>query len=147
MLRLTDKSTDKNCADLNITTSSNLNSNSLDTIIIKTRSYHNFYLKKEYWISKYCICSRRNSISYCIATKGFALVAISIVAMLMQAYLKQKNIDAKIEQSKHAHIKYEHMLSEIKRYMRDTEFKDHDLIIKWQHIDNEIIESTPNMDK
>lgn len=48
MLRLTDKSTDKNCADLNITTSLNLNSNSLDTIIIKTRSYHNFYLKKEY---------------------------------------------------------------------------------------------------
>ena len=39
------------------------------------------------------------------------------------------------------------MLCEIKRYMRDTEFKDHDLIIKLQHIDNEIIESTPNMDK
>ena len=34
--------------------------------------------------------------------------------MLLQAYLKQKNIDAKIEQSKHAHIKYEHMLSEIR---------------------------------
>ena len=31
--------------------------------------------------------------------------------------------------------------------MRDTEFKDHDLIVKLQHIDNEIIESKPNMNK
>ena len=67
--------------------------------------------------------------------------------MLIQAYLKRKNIDAKIEQSKHAQIKYEHMLSEINRYMRDTEFKDHDLIVKLKHIDNEIIESKPNMNK
>lgn len=31
--------------------------------------------------------------------------------------------------------------------MRDTEFKDHDLIVKLQHRDNEIIESKPNMNK
>ena len=31
--------------------------------------------------------------------------------------------------------------------MRDTEFKDHDLIVKLQHTDDEIIESKPYMNK
>ena len=37
-------------------------------------------------------------------------------------------------------------VNEIKSYLLDSEFSDHDLIIKLQHIEDKLNESTPNMD-
>lgn len=74
-------------------------------------------------------------------------VFLSAVAILVQAYLKQKNIDSKIQQIKHGYTNYEHAVTEIKRYLRDGEFNDHDLIVELQLTDDEIIELSPNVDK
>lgn len=54
--------------------------------------------------------------------------------------MKQKNIDSKLTND-------EHTLNEIKRYLRDGEFNDHDLIVELQLTDDEIIEFSPNVDK
>ena len=91
------------------------------------------------------ICSRRNSISSCNQRYFFTVflqckVFLSAVAILVQAYLKQKNIDSKLTND-------EHTLNEIKRYLRDGEFNDHDLILELQLTDDEIIEFSPNVDK
>lgn len=40
----------------------------------------------------------------------------------------------KIREIKHAFSRCEHILIEIKRYLRDSEFIDHDLIMKLQQL-------------
>lgn len=82
------------------------------------------------------------------AAKGISLVAVSTFVRLIQAYLKQKNCDAKSTTNRTRIHKFELILNEIKRYLRDGEFNDHDLILKLQQLlDYEIFESTADIDK
>ena len=57
-------------------------------------AYKNIVNEKQTCIFKCYLCSRRNSIS-CRNKNHFFLVGVSTFVRLIQAYLKQKNCDAK----------------------------------------------------
>ena len=57
-----------------------------------------------------------------IATGGISLIAISTVALLIQGWMKQKDIDLKIQNCTYAYQSYQHLLNEIKDMMRSGNF-------------------------
>ena len=62
-----------------------------------------------------------------IATSGASLLAISSVSVLIQAYMKHKNIEIKLYQCQYAFKTYGHLLNEIKEIMRNGHFDRDDL--------------------
>ena len=53
-----------------------------------------------------------------IATGGISLIAISTAALLIQGWMKHKNLDLKIQNCTYAYQSYQHLLNQIKDMMR-----------------------------
>ena len=55
-----------------------------------------------------------------IATGGISLIAIITVSLLIQGWMKHKDVDLKIQNCTHAYQSYQHLLNEIKEMMRSN---------------------------
>ena len=86
-------------------------------------------------------------IARAIATSGIALVAISSVALLIQGYIKHKNLDMNIKSAQNAYQSYTHLLNEIKNSLRTGHFNRDNLTLKMTTLDDNIVDGTPPVDK
>ena len=82
-----------------------------------------------------------------IATGGISLVAISTASILIQTWMKHKNVDLKIHSCTFAYQNYEHLLNEIQDALRSGDFQRDELLSKMNIIDNYIVDITPVVDK
>ena len=85
-----------------------------------------------------------------VATSGVSLIAVACASVLIQAYMKHKNVDIKLYQCQYAYQKYGHLLIEIKDILRSGQFdravKD-ELLSKLQQNDDFILDNSPLVDK
>ena len=86
-------------------------------------------------------------IASAIGTSGVSLVAISTVSVLIQSYMKHKDVDNKIYQCQYAFQTYGHLMNEIKDALRSGEINLHELHVKMQHYDDFILDNSPLVDK
>jgi len=86
-------------------------------------------------------------IASAVATSGVSLIAISTTSILIQTWMKHKNIDLKIHTCTYAYQSYEHLLNDIKNAMRSGDFHKNSLLITMNSIDDYIIDITPVVDK
>lgn len=56
------------------------------------------------------------------STSGISLAAISSVALLIQGYIKHKNLDMNIKSCQNTYQSYTHLLNEIKNSLRTGHF-------------------------
>ena len=57
-----------------------------------------------------------------IASGGISLIAISTAALLIQGWMKHKDLDLKIQNCTYTYQSYQHLLNEIKEIMRSGKF-------------------------
>ena len=82
-----------------------------------------------------------------IATSGASLLAISSVSVVIQAYIKHKNIEIRLYQCQYAFQTYGQLLNEIKEIMRNGHFDRDDLTNKLTQNDDFILDNSPIVDK
>ena len=82
-----------------------------------------------------------------IATGGIGLVAISTAALLIQGWMKHKDLDLKIQNCTYAHQSYQHLLNEIKDIMRSGEFNSSHIYNTMKNIDDYVTDNSPVVDK
>ena len=82
-----------------------------------------------------------------IATGGVSLVAISTVSILIQGWMKHKDLDLKIQQCTYAYQTYQHLLNEIRLMMRSGECDISNLRLLLNHTDDFIVDNAPVVDK
>ena len=58
-----------------------------------------------------------------LATGGTSLIAISTLALLIQGWMKHKDLDLKIQNCVYAYQSYQHLLNTIKDMMRSGDFE------------------------
>ena len=93
------------------------------------------------------VLTASSGIAAAIPTGSISLVAISTAAILIQTFMKHKNIDQKIHSCTFAYQNYEHLLNEIMDALRSGEFQRDDLLSKMNIIDDNIVDITPVVDK
>ena len=86
-------------------------------------------------------------IASAVATSGISLVAISTTSLLIQGFMKHKNIDLKIQNCTYAYQSYQHLLNTIKDTMRGGDFQPNSLHIIMNNIDNYVTDNSPIVDK
>ena len=82
-----------------------------------------------------------------IATGGIGLIAISTVALLIQGWMKHKNLDLKIQNCTYAYQSYQHLLNEIKDIMRSGNFNSSHIYNTMKNIDDYVTDNSPIVDK
>ena len=93
------------------------------------------------------LCGIASAIASAIATSGIVLIAISSVALLIQGYIKHKNLDMNIKSCQNAYQSYTHLLNEIKNSLRTGHFSRDNLTITMINIDNIVADNCPIVDK
>ena len=86
-------------------------------------------------------------IASAIATSGISLVAISTASVIIQSWMKHKDLDLKIQNCIHAYQSYQHLLNIIKDTMRGGDFQPHSLHIIMNNVDNYVTYNSPIVDK
>jgi len=86
-------------------------------------------------------------LSSSIATGGIALVAISTSALLIQLWMKHKDLELKIHNCIYAHQSYQHLLDELREMLRSGNIINNDIYIKMKHIDDYVTDNAPIVDK
>ena len=82
-----------------------------------------------------------------IATSGVSLVAVSTVSLLIQSWMKHKDLDLKIHNCTYAYQSYKHLLNTIKDMMRSGDFDPSILYQSMNSIDNYVCDNSPIIDK
>ena len=82
-----------------------------------------------------------------IATSGISLVGISTAAILIQGWMKHKNLHLKIQNCLFAYQSYQHLLIAIKNMMRSGEYQQNNLLSMMKNIDDFITDTSPVVDK
>ena len=82
-----------------------------------------------------------------IATGGISLIAFSTAALLIQGWMKHKDLDLKIPNCTYAHQSYQHLLNEIKDIMRSGEFNSSHIYNTMKNIDDYVTDNSPIVDK
>ena len=82
-----------------------------------------------------------------VVTGGVALVAVSTGALLIQAWMKHKDVDLKIHLCRYAYQSYQHLLIRIKDMTRSGNYDPHSLHTMMNNIDNYVTDSSPIIDK
>ena len=82
-----------------------------------------------------------------VATGGISLIAISTAALLIQGWMKHKNLDLKIQNCTYAYQSYQHLLNTIKDTMRGGDSKPSSIHITMKNIDDYVTETSPIIDK
>ena len=132
-----------------------------DAQIEELKSYYKTYHKK-CWAYKQAVERLKkwellgNSSSIIFASGGFAsskatggisLIAISTVAILIQGWMKHKDLYLKIQNCTYAHQSYQHLLNEIKDIMRSGEFNSSHIYNTMKNIDDYVTDNSPIVDK
>ena len=82
-----------------------------------------------------------------VATGGVTLVAIRTAALLIQGWMKHKDLDQKIQNCIYAYQSYEHLLSDIRTMLRRGEIDHSFLFNKMCNIDDYVTDNGPIVDK
>ena len=82
-----------------------------------------------------------------IASGGISLIAISTVALLIQIWMKHKDLDLKIQNCTYAYQSYQHLLNEIKEIMRSGKFDSPHIYNTMKNIDDYVTDNSPVVDK
>ena len=82
-----------------------------------------------------------------IATGGISLIAISTVSLLIQGWMKHKNVDLKIQDCTYAYQRYQHLLNEIKDMMRSGKLNSPHIYNTMKNIDDYVTDNSPIVDK
>lgn len=129
--------------------------------IMELNSYYYAYHKKQWCykaafkrLKKWKLASESSSVIFAtggvtsaIAISGVNLIAISTASIFIQVYMKHKNVERKLNQSKYPHGTNGHLLNEIKDILRSGEFNPQELYNKIQIIDDFILDNSPLVDK
>ena len=75
-------------------------------------------------------------IASAIATSGISLVAISTTSVIIQGWMKHKNLELKIQNCTYAYQSYQHLLNAIKDMMRGGDLQLNILHTMMNNIDN-----------
>ena len=81
-----------------------------------------------------------------IASGGISLIAISTMALLIQGWMKHKDLDLKIQNCTYAYQSYQHLLNTIKDMMRSGDFNK-SIYITMKNIDDYVTDNSPIVDK
>ena len=129
--------------------------------IEELKSYYHSYHKK-CWAYKKAVKRVRkwkllgNSLSIIFASGGFAssiatggisLITISTAALLIQGWMKHKDIDLKIQNCTYAYQSYQHLLNEIKDITRSGNFNSSHIYNAMKNIDDYVTDNSPVVDK
>ena len=87
-----------------------------------------------------------SGIASAIATSGISLVAISTTSVIIQGWMKHKNLELKIQNCTHAYQSYQHLLNAIKDIMRGGDFQPNILHTMMNNIDNHVTDNSPIID-
>ena len=82
-----------------------------------------------------------------IATGGISLIAISTAALLIQGWMKHKDLDLKIQNCTYAYQSYQHLLNQIKDMMRSGKFDSPHIYNTMKNIDDYVTDNSPVVDK
>ena len=82
-----------------------------------------------------------------LATGGISLIAISTLALLIQGWMKHKDLDLKIQNCVYAYQSYQHLLNTIKDTMRGGDFEPSYIHIAMRNIDDHVADNSPIVDK
>ena len=82
-----------------------------------------------------------------LATGGISLIAISTAALLIQGWMKHKNLDLKIQNCTYAYQSYQHLLNAIKDTMRSGDSKPSCIHVTMRNIDDYVTDNSPIVDK
>ena len=82
-----------------------------------------------------------------LATGGTSLIAISTLALLIQGWMKHKDLDLKIQNCVYAYQSYQHLLNTIKDMMRSGDFEPSYIHITMMNIDDYVTDNSPIVDK
>ena len=125
------------------------------------KSYYHSYHKK-CWAYKQALISFKkwrllgNSLSIVFASGGFAssiatggigLIAISTAELLIQGWMKHKDLDLKIQNCTYAYQSYQHLLNQIKDIMRSGNFNSSHIYNTMKNIDDYVTDNSPIVDK
>ena len=86
-------------------------------------------------------------IASAIATSGISLVAISTTSVIIQGWMKHKNLDLKIQNCTYDYQSYQHLLNAIKDMMRGGDFQPFCSHMMMNNIDNYVTDNSPIVDK
>ena len=78
-----------------------------------------------------------------IGSGGISLVVISTLALLIQGWMKHKNLDWNIGMCKYSYQSYEHLLYDIRDAMRLGSYNPNELISKINQIDDTVTDLCP----
>ena len=81
-----------------------------------------------------------------LASGGICLITITTLSLLIQGWMKHKNLDLKIQNCIYAYQSYQHLLNNIKEMMR-TGDKSDSLYNTMTNIDDFITDNAPIIDK
>ena len=82
-----------------------------------------------------------------IASDGISLIAISTAALLIQGWMKHKDLDLKIQNCTYAYQSYQHLLNMIKGMMRSGDFNASSIYNTMKNIDDYVTDNSPIIDK
>ena len=82
-----------------------------------------------------------------IATSGISLIAISTATLLIQGYMKHKQLDLKIQNCTYAYQCHQHLLISIKDAMRCGSNDYSHIHAIMNNIDNYVTDNSPVVDK
>ena len=88
-----------------------------------------------------------SGIASAIATSGISLVAISTTSVIIQGWMKHKNLELKIQNCTYAYQSYQHLLNAIKDMMRGGDLQLNILHTMMNNIDNHVTDNSPIIDK
>ena len=82
-----------------------------------------------------------------IATGGISLITITTASLLIQGWMKHKNLDLKIQNCIYAYQSYQHLLTAIKDTMRGGDFNQSSIHVTMKNIDDYVTDNSPIVDK
>ena len=82
-----------------------------------------------------------------VATGGISLISISTAALLIQGWMKHKDLDLKIQNCIYTYQSYQHLLNQIKDIMRSGNFKSSHIYNTMKNIDDYVTDNSPIVDK
>jgi len=78
-----------------------------------------------------------------IATGGISFIAISTAALLIQSWMKHKDLDLKIQNCTYAYQSYQHLLNRIKNMIRSGNFNSSHTYNTMKNIDDYVKDNSP----
>ena len=81
-----------------------------------------------------------------VATSGVSLVAISTASILIQGWMKHKDLDLKIKQCEYAYQTYQHLLNQIRLMLRSGDCDIDHLRVTMTNLDDYIVDNSPIID-